>query len=161
MIALVNTKFKTVLQVYNATQEAPARYTFPDNSTVSPIILGWSQGDYAVYNFVPFVTPQGKTINGNVSYNFLGTTVNEVYPVIDTPVPVYTRVLRSDIVRRLTSTEADNLLAAFNETPGKLRFLWDSVTYVDNTAVEYPELRAFLENVIGATRADEVLAPTE
>lgn len=78
-----------------------------------------------------------------------------------TPPPVFTRVSRFTVVGRLSDAEGDLLLAAFNEAPGKLRFMWDSIQYIDHTDPNFSILHDFIASVLGVSRADEILTAVE
>lgn len=82
------------------------------------------------------------------------------YPIVPPAAPL-TRISKYDLVMRLTDDEANELLADFNDAPGKLNFLWNSIMYVDNTDPAYPVLRNVIVSRLGEARADEVLEPME
>lgn len=77
------------------------------------------------------------------------------------PSPVLTRVPKYTLIDRLTDEEGNKLLADFNDAPGKLAFLWNSIMNIDTADPYYPVLRGVIVNTLGEDRAAEVLAPTE
>lgn len=78
----------TVLQTWNAPNgEVTTRYTLPDGSQISPVLLGWASGDYAVVEVIPFDVPEGKQIVGSPSYAVSDGVVIETYQVEDIPPP--------------------------------------------------------------------------
>lgn len=78
----------TVLQTWNAPNgEVATRYTLPDGSQISPLLLGWTSGDYAVVEVIPFDVPEGKQIVGTPSYAVSDGVVIETYQVEDIPPP--------------------------------------------------------------------------
>ncbi len=75
--------------------------------------------------------------------------------------PVLTRISKYDLIMRLTDEEADQLLADFNDAPGKLSLLWNSILYVDKNDPAYPTLQGIVTARLGEARAAEVLEPME
>jgi hypothetical protein len=91
----------TVLQTWHAeTGEAAVRCELPDGSQLSPIVLGWSSGDFAVLEVGPFVVPGGKRTVGGPSYEVIDGRAVESYEVED--IPAQRRLVRkSTITARL------------------------------------------------------------
>ena len=86
MIALVDLAGE-VLRVFSGGPEVAVRVNLPDGSQISPIILGWTDGRFAVLEVEPFTVPEGKRITGSASYAIDGDTVLETYEVEDITVP--------------------------------------------------------------------------
>lgn len=96
----------TVLQTWNAPNgEVATRYTLPDGSQISPVLLGWTSGDYAVVEVIPFDVPEGKRIVGAPSYAVSDGVVIETYQVEDIPPPPRRMVRKSTVQQRLIDEE--------------------------------------------------------
>ena len=95
-IALVDGS--TVLQTWHTDSgEVVTRYTLPDGSQVSPVIVGWSNGKCAVVEVTPFTAPKGQRIVGSPSYKVTDGKAVETYAVEDSPPE--RRMIRKSVVQ--------------------------------------------------------------
>lgn len=83
-----------------------------------------------------------------------------IAPYAAPPAPVFTRIPKAEVWRRLTDEEAEAVDAALQAAPLRLRRVFEAAQFLDTADADYPALRAGVEAALGATRADEVLAPT-
>lgn len=67
---------------------------------------------------------------------------------------------KADIWRRCTEAEADVLDAALDQSPSRLRRLFDDAQYVDPSDPDYPTIRGAVVSALGEARAAVVLAPS-
>ncbi|SEM68554.1 hypothetical protein SAMN04515666_11910 [Bosea lupini] len=74
--------------------------------------------------------------------------------------PTFTRIPKAEVWRRLTDEEAEAVDAALQAAPLRLRRVFEAAQFLDTADADYPALRAGVEAALGATRANEVLAPT-
>ncbi|MDU7524123.1 MAG: hypothetical protein E7K72_22565 [Roseomonas mucosa] len=74
--------------------------------------------------------------------------------------PPLTRLYKSEVWRRATDAEAEKLDAALATAPVRLRRLWSDSTVLDTASEDWPLLRDPVVQLLGAARADELLAPT-
>lgn len=155
MIALVDVVNETVLQIFPVEQEAAVRAALPDGSHVSPVSLGWSGGDYAVYSFVRFSAPDGYYAVGEPSYTFdhQAKTVTETRD-IEEVTPLRRRVRKSVILSRLTDEQVEAAMALLT---AKQKERWRApdqpTVYVDD-----PETLAVLQAIeadVDAVMAEE------
>ena len=87
-----------------------------------------------------------------------GEAVQTVSPPPDPPAP--TRLEKATLVRRMTSAEVGDMLAALDAYPDpKLAELYRATVVFDSTSPEYPALEAAFVAVLGEDRAAEVLGP--
>lgn len=88
MIAVVQLSTQTVVASFRVEHEASVRVELPDGSSVSPIILGWESGDFAVWTMTETPLPAGELITGApaVEFDFDTKTVIVSWP--SEPVPV-------------------------------------------------------------------------
>ena len=109
----------TVLQTWSAPNgEVATRYTLPDGSQISPVLLGWSSGDYAVVEVIPFDVPEGKQVVGAPSYAVSDGVVLETYQVEDIPAPPRRMIRKSTVQQRLIDAELmDAAYAALTANP--------------------------------------------
>lgn len=149
-IALVDGS--TVLQTWHAPNgEVATRYTLPDGSQISPVSLGWSSGDYAVLEVVPFVAPGGKRIVGAASCEVTGGKVVETFHVED--IPVERRMVpKWKVVQRLTD---EQLEAAYALMTLRQQERWRAAAFPDVYADD-PETLAVLAAV--GSDAEAVMA---
>lgn len=73
------------------------------------------------------------------------------------PPPVI-RTLKSDVWRRCTDEEAEQLDARLAASPARLRRLWADSTILESNAPEYQLVRAAIAEELGEDRAAEILA---
>lgn len=103
----------TVLQTWNAPNgEVATRYTLPDGSQISPVLLGWSSGDYAVVDVIPFIVPEGKQIVGAPSYAVAEGEVIETCEITDFRPMVLKSVVQARIIDAGKMGDAYALLTA-------------------------------------------------
>ncbi len=88
-----------------------------------------------------------------------GTQLLEVTPAVPSA-PSFTRLYKSEVWRRATDAEAEQLDAALSAAPVRLRRLWADSTVLDTTSEDWPLLRDPVVQLLGAARAAELLAPT-
>lgn len=74
------------------------------------------------------------------------------------PPPAYS-LEKAVIWERLTDPEAEDITAAMATQSAKMRGRWDSAMTIESNGTFFPDLKAFLIGVVGATRADQLLAP--
>lgn len=67
---------------------------------------------------------------------------------------------KGDLWRRCSEAEADILDAALDQSPSRLRRLFDDAQYLDPSDPDYPTIRAAVVTALGEARAAEVLAPS-
>lgn len=83
-----------------------------------------------------------------------------ITPYVAPPAPVFTRIPKAEVWRRLTDEEAETVDAALQAAPLRLRRVFESAQFLDTDDADYPALRAGVVAALGEQRADEVLAPT-
>lgn len=88
-----------------------------------------------------------------------GTQLVEIAPTAPTAPPL-TRLYKSEVWRRATDAEAEQLDATLAAAPVRLRRLWADSTVLDTTSEDWPLLRDPVVQLLGAARATELLAPT-
>lgn len=105
-LAVVDHAHNAVLGVFtrpDGKDEVAVRYRLPNGDSVSPLIVGWTSGDYAVLPVSEFVDPKGKRRVGEPSYPLINGVVTESFDVRDVAV-------ERPMVRK--STVQDRLIAA-------------------------------------------------
>lgn len=65
---------------------------------------------------------------------------------------------KADIWRRCSDLEAQMLDGALADAPAQLRRIFDAAQYIDHSDAFFPVLRSAITDVLGQTRADEILA---
>lgn len=75
--------------------------------------------------------------------------------------PEKTKLYKADVWRRCTATEAELLDSALAVQPVRLRRMWDDALFISTADELYGVLLAGISAVLGATRAAELLEPTE
>lgn len=145
----------TVLQTWHAENgEVAVRCELPDRSQLSPIVLGWSSGDFAVLEVEPFVVPGGMRIVGGPSYEVVDGKAVESYEVEDIPTQ-RREIAKWLIVSRLTDEQLEH---AFSLMSLRQVERWRAAAFPD-IYVDDPEMIAILA-AIGAD-ADAVLAEAQ
>lgn len=101
--------------------------------------------------------PAGKTATGSSLVDNNGTP-RRAWMLADAPPPPPARTSKADIWRRCTQAEAESLDGALSDAPAQLRRVFDAAQYIDHGDALFPVLRDAVVAVLGATRADEILA---
>lgn len=92
-IALVeNLIVHHVWSIGSGETELAIRHDLPDGAQVSPVALGWSEGDFAVLPVTEFDLPAGKQVSGPAEYSVVDGEVIEAFPVEDIAVALPDRV---------------------------------------------------------------------
>ena len=85
--------------------EANVRYTLPDGSYLSPVVLDWESDDgrFKIVEVVNFTVPEGYVVSGSPSYEYANGKLQETYDVVEapTPEPVRQTVPKSTVQARL------------------------------------------------------------
>lgn len=68
-------------------KEIRAQYSFPNGVRISPLVIGWSDDEYAVLDVTEFALPDGKQKIGAASYEVSKDVVVETFQVEDAPPP--------------------------------------------------------------------------
>jgi len=68
-------------------REIRAQYSFPNGVRISPLVIGWSDDEYAVLDVIEFTLPDGKQKIGSASYEVSNDVVVETFQVEDVPPP--------------------------------------------------------------------------
>lgn len=92
------------------------RWTLPNGNQISPIVLGWSDDDYAILEIEEFVIPEGKITTGAVSYTIENGKIIEQYEIEDAPIvePVIERRMVKKSVVQSRLIEAGKMDLAYD-----------------------------------------------
>lgn len=103
--------------------------------------------------------PVGDPVEGDVA-GWSVVNGEAVQTIVPPPAPVLTRVHKSTIIRRMTSQEVGDMLAALDAHPDpKMAELYRATPIFDHSADEWAVMEAAFVAVLGETRAAEVLEP--
>lgn len=100
--------------------------------------------------------PAGKMAAGSSLIDDNGSP-RRVWVLVDAPPPIIITA-KADIWRRCTDLEAQMLDGALADAPAQLRRIFDAAQYIDHSDAFFPVLRSAITDVLGQTRADELLA---
>lgn len=115
---------------------------------------------YGLVRVTPAEVPDGQRVVSSAIADQDGAPV-EVLELEDIPAPVLTRIPKDMIWRRATDAEAEQMQAALDAQPVRLRNIYAGATWIETTDELFGTLQAALVGLFGKARAAELLAPTD